>query len=82
MARKKELDVKPIAPKFEWQAEDVFTLTGKEWEIVYNASTFLWENAMKGNSPTMQDHLVLNELKTVTNKVFSKALEDGLIKQS
>ena len=76
---KKELALKK-SPRYTWSAEDVFELTGKQWEIVYNSVTLIYNNALEGKENSIQTHLALQDAIHVVTKIFNDNVESGKIK--
>lgn len=62
---------------YSWQANDSFTLKGKELEILHNTLGSIFGS----NIPQSQMYLMLNECFKISSDIIKRNVEAGKIKQ-
>lgn len=77
MEQKEKFTFNPTA-NYQWKAEDVFQITGKELEIIHSAMHTLFET----NLPDAKKHVFLSEIYKISSSIIKEAVEQGKIKEA
>ena len=62
---------------YSWKNDDEFTINGKEFEIVHNTLSAIFNT----NLPQSQMYIMLNEMFKITTSVLKREVEYGTIKE-
>lgn len=74
MEQKEKFTFNPTA-NYQWKAENVFQITGKELEIIHSAMHTLFET----NLPDAKKHVFLSEIYKISSNIIKEAVEQGKI---
>lgn len=61
---------------YTWGVDDIFEVTGKEFELLHNTLAQVFQNM-----PVAQSYVMLHQLLGITTSVLKRNVEEGKIKE-